>query len=229
MFDDFVKHKLTIPQENIYLIERTNNNTNMNNIFGVFKICKKLDIEILKVVMNKIIENNDALRIKVIENNNVPEQFIDDFKYEDIPVYILEDEDESEVNRIIRKIADKRLEMINSKLYDIRIIQNKLATYVCVKIHHINSDAWTLGQVAEQIKEYYLKIINNEEIEKKSSYLEYIKKDEKYRLSDKYLIDKEYWNEYVKELDCENKFEITKDKKSRCFITRFLYATNEWR
>lgn len=215
MFDDFVKHKLTIPQENIYLVESSNNNTNMNNIFGVFKICKKLDIEILKVVMNKIIENNDALRIKIIENNNVPEQYVDDFKYEDIPVYILEEEDEIEVNRIIRKIADKRLEMINSKLYDIRIIQNKIATYVCVKIHHINSDAWTLGQVAEQIKEYYLKISNNEEITMNPSYLEYIKKDEKYRLSDKYLIDKEYWNEYVKELDCENKFEIAKDKKSR--------------
>lgn len=216
MFDDFVKHKLTIPQENIYLIESANNNTNMNNIFGVFKICKKLDIEILKVVMNRIIENNDAFRIKIIENNNnIPEQFMDDFKYEDIPVYILEDEDEVEVNRIIRKIADKRLEMINSKLYDIRIIQNKIATYVCVKTHHINSDAWTLGQVAEQIKSYYLKISNNEDIKMNPSYLEYIKKDEKYRLSDKYLIDKEYWNEYVKELECENKFEIAKDMQKK--------------
>lgn len=39
------------------------------------------------------------------------------------------------------------------------IEENNVKCPVCVKTHHIISDAWTLGQVAEQIKEELYKII----------------------------------------------------------------------
>lgn len=45
--------------------------------------------------------------------------------------------------------------------------------------------------------------------------IEYIKKDEAYRLSPRYQSDKEFWNEYIKNLKCKNKYEIPKDKKCK--------------
>lgn len=207
-------YDLTIPQENIWLLEKNNPNTNLNNICGTFRIDKKLDITILNEVMNKIVETNDALRIKIIEEEK-PKQYISEFEYESFKTYIFDDEDTQKINKTVQKIAEKRLEILDSKLYDIAIIQNRVETCVCVKTHHIISDAWTLGQVAEQIKENYLKIFNQEEIEVKPSYLNYINKDKDYRVSEKYLKDKEYWEDYIKNLKCENKYEVVKDKKSK--------------
>ncbi len=62
------KYHLTIPQENIWLLENVNANTTINNILGIFKINKKLNLRILNKVMNKIIETNDALRIKYVSD-----------------------------------------------------------------------------------------------------------------------------------------------------------------
>ena len=61
-----------------------------------------------------------------------------------------------------------------------------------------------------------IKISNDVEIDIKPSYIEYIKKDEAYRLSPRYKSDKEFWNEYIKNLKCKNKYEMPKDKKCRC-------------
>ena len=58
-------------------------------------------------------------------------------------------------------MSEENIHILNNKLYDMKIVQNKIETCVIVKTHHIISDAWTLGQVAEQIKKYYLKISNN--------------------------------------------------------------------
>lgn len=215
MQEIFEKNNLTFPQENIWILEKLNPNTNMNNIFGTFRINKKLDLKILNEVMNKIIETNDILRTRIVEENNIPKQYISNVEHEIFKTYIFKEDTDNELNKTVSKIAEQRLPIENSKLYDIRIIQNNKETCVCVKIHHIISDAWTLGQVAEQIKENYLKLYNKEEIDIKPSYIEYIKKEQKYRVSDKYLKDKEFWDDYVKELECENEFEIVKDKRSR--------------
>lgn len=207
------KYHLTIPQENIWLLDKVNPNTTINNILGTFRINKKLDIEILNKVINEIVRTNDALRLRIVEEDGVAKQYISKYEKELFKVYILEEDDDHEINKLVKKISEEKMKIIDTKLYDIRIIQNNVETCVSVKTHHIISDAWTLGQIAEQIKEYYLKISNNEEIEIKPSYIEYIKKDETYRVSPKYLSDKEFWNDYIENLNCKNKFEILKDKK----------------
>jgi len=215
---EITNYNLSIPQENIWMVENLNVGTNINNVFGIFKIDKRLDVNILKKVMNKIIENNDALRIRIKEENGKPKQYIVNFRYEEVPTYIIDENDEKETNKIINKITNEKFEIIDSKLYDIRIIQNNISTLVCVKTHHIISDAWTLGQIAEEIKDFYKKIKNNEEIEIKPSYLNYIKNEEDYKTSEKYLKDKDFWNEYIKDIECKNEYEITKDKRSKRVI-----------
>lgn len=209
------KYHLTIPQENIWLLENVNANTTINNILGTFIINKKLNLRILNKVMNKIIETNDALRIKIVKEDNIPKQYVSDFEEEIFETCFFDDYNDIEINKAIKNFSSQKLQIIDSKLYDIKILQNNIETCVCVKTHHIVSDAWTLGQVAEQIKEYYLKLSKDEEINVKPSYLEYIRKDEKYRLSERYEIDKDFWNDYIEELKCNNKYEVVKDKQSQ--------------
>ena len=215
MLKDDNYFNLTIPQENIWTVEQLNSQTNINNITGIFEIDKILDIDILQKVMNTIVKENDALRIRIKEENGTIKQYITEFEEETFPVYKIDNNDKKDVNKIIKKCAEKRIDIDGDKLYEIILIQNKKTTYVCVKTHHIISDAWTLGQVAEEIKKYYLKISSNELIETNPSYIEFIKRNEKYKSSDKYISDREFWNEYIKNLNCENNFEIPKDKSCK--------------
>ena len=43
--------KLTIPQENIWMVEQLNSDTNINNITGIFEINKLLDLTPKKVTI----------------------------------------------------------------------------------------------------------------------------------------------------------------------------------
>lgn len=137
-----------------------------------------LDVDILNKVINEIVRTNEALRIRIVEESGIAKQYISEYEKETFKVYILNDDNDTEINKIVKRISEEKMQIMqimNRKLYAIRIIQNKVETCVSVKTHHIISDAWTLGQIAEQIKEYYLKISNDEEIDIKPSYIEYIK------------------------------------------------------
>ncbi len=209
---------LTIQQDNIWLIEKLYENTNINNVTGIFYINNILDLSIMDKVMNEIIKTNDALRIRIKEEKGNPIQYIYKYIYEKIPIYKVENK--KEVYKLLEEIKSERFNILNSKLYYIALIQDNTTTYVCVKTHHIISDAWTLGQVAEQIKINYNSIKNDITISKKPSYVEHIKRDEEYKISEKYLRDKEFWNEYIQDMDVSNSFESTKRVNSNRIIKK---------
>lgn len=213
MVDINEEYDLTIQQENIWLIEKLYDNTNINNVTGIFCIKQLLDLSIMGQVMNRIIENNDALRIRIKQRENHPIQYFCKYQLEDIPIYKVHNK--KEVDNILEKIKLEKFNTLENKLYYIAVIQDLEYTYVCVKTHHIISDAWTLGQVAEQIKENYLAIKADINTKIKPSYKLHIKKDEGYRVSERFLRDREFWNEYIKDIESSSYFENVKNKESR--------------
>ena len=208
------KYNLTTPQSNIWAVEEFNEKTNINNVFGIFKINKKLDVEILKKAINKVIELNDALRIRIVMEDDKPKQYITTYEFYEVKTYLVEKESDA-VDKIIKEISKERFNIINNNLFDMRLISGDSFTIFLIKTHHLISDAWSIGQISEQIKRNYNKIKKSEKLEVQPSYLQFIKKDEEYKFSDRYLLDKEYWSNYVKEFNCDNIFEVTKDIKSR--------------
>src|SRR5574344_3136 len=85
-------YNLTIPQENIWLLDRINPNTTINNILGTFRINKKLDVDILNKVINEIVRTNEALRIRIVEENGITKQYISEYEKETFKVYILNED-----------------------------------------------------------------------------------------------------------------------------------------
>jgi len=194
---------LTSQQKNIWNMEIANSNI-QNSIFGIFSIEEILDLQVLEETINVLIYRNEATRTRLLLDNNEPKQYISEYTREKISKYIAEDK--QQFNRIIKTLKAKSFDVIEGKLYDINIVQYKNTTYVCVHFHHIISDAWSMGQISEQIKEIYDKLINNETVEEKISYVEYIKREQEYLLSEKYNKDKEYWTEYIKQASASNNY-----------------------
>ena len=80
---------------------------------------------------------NEALRIRIVEENGITKQYISEYEKETFKVYILNEDNDSGINKIVKRISEEKMQIMNSKLYDIRIIQNKIETCVSVKTHHI--------------------------------------------------------------------------------------------
>ena len=224
-------YDLTIPQENIWITEELNPTTNVNNVYGTLFINKNLDLDILKKAINRVIEKNDALRLRISLLETKPVQYLYNYEYEDIPVYFIDNNEKEKIDNIIETIGLEHINPIDNKLYDFRIIYNTNFTYVCVKMHHIIADAWSMGQLfVENLKFYYSEIKENRISEKKPSYLDYIEKNKIYKNSEKYLNDQKFWQKYVENLSLSNEYRVVKNKKSNRIsktISNDLYSKIE--
>lgn len=64
-------YKLTNPQRNILLTEQYYRATSINNVVGRIKFKEIMDIDLLKRTLEIIIEQNDALRTRIIKKTEI--------------------------------------------------------------------------------------------------------------------------------------------------------------
>ena len=201
-------YRLTNAQRNIFEVEQAL--LSSNNACNVLLVSIKFDLDLdyfkLERTLNKIIELNDSFRLKLSKHNNNIKQYVDEYNYEKIDLINIETE--KEFKQYIDYLKETATIDVFNKLYEFKIVKYNKQTYIMYKVHHIINDAWGMTQVAEQIKEIY-PIIENEDLLKraeKPTYIDVIEKEEKYNNSDRYKIDQEFWNEYVKKMSVEKIF-----------------------
>ncbi|MDD2377156.1 MAG: amino acid adenylation domain-containing protein [Clostridia bacterium] len=196
------KYGLTFPQSNIYLVEKVSGKTSINTIAGILNINDKFDERICNKIINRLIEKNDALRIKIFEEDNAAYQSIEKYVYENIEYINLIGKSEKEVKKYIQDTIKVPIKFIGNKLYDFKILRYKENTgCIFMKLHHIVSDAWTLGQIVNQLITMYNDELSN--IQNKyliPSYIDYIESEKEYVSSEKYIKNKEFWEEYFKDI-----------------------------
>lgn len=193
------RYNLTFPENNIYLVEKFNDRTAINTIAGLLKIESKFDEKICNKIINKLIESNDALRIKIYEENNSAYQVVEDYIYEDIEYIDMSNKTDKEIEKYMSDSVNIPFQFIDSKLYEFKVIRyNSNTGCIFMKLHHTISDAWTLMQIINQLLKNYNKV--NENIDENivvPSYTEYISSENEYLNSDKYLKDEEFWRNYL--------------------------------
>ncbi|MEG1989715.1 MAG: amino acid adenylation domain-containing protein [Clostridia bacterium] len=196
------KCNLTFPQNNIYMVEKFEGSSIINTIAGFLKIEKNFKEEICVKIINQLIKLNDALRIKIKENENIPYQIIENYAYQDIQYIDMSNSTDIEITNYFEKSVDTSFNLFCDKLYDFTVIRSSEDSgYIFMKLHHIISDAWTFGQVINQLVKMYDNCVNNIEEEKNiPSYLEYICSETEYISSDKYLKDENFWKEYLNDI-----------------------------
>lgn len=193
-------YNLTEPQKNIYLREEYYNGTSINNISFTYCINRRLDKEVCKKVINKILEINDGLRLRISKENNNIVQYIKDYEYEEIEVINCFNKDMDEIKDVMQKDAEIPFKFFDSKLYKIKIyLLPKSKTGIYIKLHHIIADAWVTKILLKQFNEIYNLLVNDQDyITDKHSYIDFINKEKSYIESEAYKKDKEYWEEYLK-------------------------------
>lgn len=187
-------YNLTNPQKSIYLTEQYYSNTNVNNICGTAIIEEKIDFNILEKAINLVIENNDSFNLHFKKEENSLKQYITDYSF--VKIDLINLNSKKQVKNLEQTLLNNLFDL-NNKLYEFKMFKFPEGNGgFLLNIHHIISDAWTLGLTCRKIMEAYSILISNgnKNSIKKFSYIDYINEETKYLESEKFKSDETYWN-----------------------------------
>ena len=184
-----MEYGLTFPQKNIWLVENYNKGTALNIIAGSVKINRGFDEEKCEVAINKVIEENVAMRTRIKEEKGKVMQYFAPYSYEKIEVVDLSSLSKKEILEYIDGLTFQSFFAKDKKLYNFKILRTgKNSGYIFMCIHHIISDAWSCSKIVKSLTETLETIgTRSENSEEKivPEYTEYIEKEEEYKNSDK--------------------------------------------
>lgn len=216
-------YDLTNPQKSIWMTEQFYSNTNINNIVGYLKIDKNADCKAIEKAFNYFVMKNDSFKTKIILQDSSPKQYFDDFIYEDIEIIDLKDE--TQLLEFESSFPMQQVPILDNFLFLAKLLRfpNGSAIFV-LTAHHLIADAWTMSLVLEQIYENYKHIIAHEEIDlsPNPSYLDFIKSQESYMTSNKFEIDKQFWQDQFKTLP--NIVSFKKNIKASIHANRKIFS-----
>ena len=191
-------YDLTNAQKSIWNTELFFNGSNINNICGTICLDEPLDFKDLQKALKLIIAENDNFRTQfTIKDGSIYQSFLDKVDYD---VEIVDINTKEDLKKLENTIISRIFDILNSNLFDIKIFRYPdLTGGVIVNIHHLISDSWTLGLVAKDIVTKYT-IVHNKlsNTPNTNSYINYINSEQKYIASSKFVKDKEFWLNYLK-------------------------------
>lgn len=194
------KYDLTFPQQNIWLVNSLYNNSKANLITGIININKDFNVDYCKEAINNIIKNNDAMRINIVLDGEIPYQVVKQYQHEDIDIVDMQNFSKIDIDKYINKYKKQDIDILSKKLFEFKILkykENKGA--VLLKMHHIISDAWSYSKIIEQFVKYYTSLENNDVIGyiEVPGYIEFVNTTLEYKNGEKYKRDEEFWSEYL--------------------------------
>ncbi len=176
--------RLTKPQQLIYDMERFSGGA-IATICGSVLLKGQADGDAISDALNRMVEQNDALRIQIAEKDGIPSQTVSEHTHRDYPVlWFL---NKQAMQDYANKLAKEPMELHGELFQAIGIVVGE-EYGILVKIHHIISDAWTLALIGTQ----FYALMNGEEINPRS-YMDYITTEDEYLASQRHQKDKQFW------------------------------------
>ena len=164
-----------------------------------------ISVEEAQKAVNEIFHLNDALRMRIVDDNGKPQQYVADYAEADIEV--LHFGSKAELDSYAAEYAKEPLDFYGAlAMIKIVLIPGKIG--LLAKLHHIISDAWTLSLIATQFNE----LIKGDGVQA-FSYLDYIKEENEYVAGKRYQKDRDYFLSQFAECD-ESTFLSEKQAKS---------------
>ncbi|MFW6028940.1 MAG: amino acid adenylation domain-containing protein [Halanaerobiales bacterium] len=186
----------TQPQKSIWEIERLFQGTSINNIGGTLLLNKRLNIDYWERAINKCIEINDSLRLRIDNTKEKPQQYLFKYEYQKISLIDFTRGTKEEEEDWLKNNINTPFVLNNTNLYEVYILKSWDGKEGCFfKLHHLIADAWTISLLSTQIMEFYQLLIKGIVLENKvmPSYLEYVKRENEYLNSSMFFKDREYW------------------------------------
>ena len=196
-------YPITSAQESILIIEKFYPNTSYVNLGITVQIKGRLDYHLLNNAVNLVIQQNDALRIRLTYEANETVQYFAEYREQTFELLDfsytggLED-----YYKWAQSATTKAFPFYDSNLCYFAMVKFEKHGGIFIKCHHVIVDFWSIILLVNQIIENYNYSINemDHKIKSERSYIEYIIKEQKYLSSPRFLNDREYWNQIIKKV-----------------------------
>ena len=191
-------YPLSQPQQRIWLTQNIYPSSCMFNIGGTVMIEGSIDVALLKNAIRAFLKAHDAFSIRIIAQNQMPAQYFDT----DDPIVYYKDFSGNEDARQQYACWEKEqafacFELLNSPLYNFTVFKLSDTSYgYFIKLHHLIADGLSFQLLTYGIEENYKLLKANQPLHQTEtcSYLAYIKDEQEYLASEKYVRDKKFWN-----------------------------------
>lgn len=188
------KYDLTIPQKNIWNLQKFYENTSISNLCGAVFYDEKCDIESLKKAINKVIEVQEGLRLRFCYEDDTVKQYVFDYQPEDFTV--LKFDSMAELDEYAHKRAATPMSMVDSTMYSFEIFDLNGTIGVLLCANHLITDAWSFSLIAKNIYEFCIAYSEGKVDEVPIySYLDFVNSEQDYFTSKRFESDEKYWNE----------------------------------
>ena len=116
-------YQLTHSQKNIWYTEKTHPGTSIGNVAGTLRIKDNVDFVALGKAINKFVEQNDGMRLQVLEKEGVPYQYVKD--YEEFKVDFVDFSDKSieELYKFEEEQTRGEFRLLDAPLFDFKMIK----------------------------------------------------------------------------------------------------------
>ena len=191
-------HPLTHPQKRVWYTEQITPGTGMFNIGGICRIKGEIDPDIMEKAVLMMMNRNHSMRLKVINLNGEPKQYVRDIEEFSLPY--IDFSDNADPTDAAYQWMEKETKVPfengeNFKTVLIKVAQDDY--YYYQKCHHIISDGWSYALLKEQLEDCYNRCAAGEpdSEELPPSYLQVIDDEEEYKESKKFKRNRKFWME----------------------------------
>ncbi|HYE67090.1 MAG TPA: condensation domain-containing protein, partial [Anaerovoracaceae bacterium] len=189
-------YPLTHQQKGIWYMEKLYPDTSIGVVAATLRVQGDVDLDLIESALNLFIEKNDAIRLRITEENGEPVQYI--APYEPIDFNRYEFSSNEELYKWDETQSALAFQLIDAPLFSftlIRVGDNDGGFYM--RLHHLISDAWTMILLVNQVIEYYAALQEGRPIDPTPlpSYISYVESEKKYLGSKRFEGDKSYWEE----------------------------------
>lgn len=197
MEKNVVYYPLTHPQMGIWYTEKLYSGTSIATISATLRLQSNIDYVMLEKAINLFMEKNDGIRLRVDEIDHEPKQYVFPYEYRKLDFFDFTGQDIESLYKWDEECTKEPLNIFSDLFYFALIKINDHDGGFYIKVHHLISDAWSMSLVGNSIVEYYNLFMNGREIyfDNKPSYLDFIIKENEYKNSERFLIDRQYWKE----------------------------------
>jgi amino acid adenylation domain-containing protein/non-ribosomal peptide synthase protein (TIGR01720 family) len=234
---------LTHAQRRIWYIEELYPNTCVHNIGGLVHIRGLVDMSFLEQAIHAFLYKNVGVRLQLTMLNGEIRQFLSseplaplrrrDFRFESDPEQALHD--------WIQQEFTTPFPLLEHPLYEFVLVRvSEETTGYLIKIHHMVADGWTIQLMTEQISTLYEQFASGQplEMQPESGYVEYIREEQTYLQSERFLRDRSFWRETFAEFpetfleQSSNELAATRQTfiidAERTFSLRQLASRKKW-
>ena len=192
---------LSLSQQNILNLERALAGTSVNNISTTVKIKGRLDFDVLLDSINKVIENDSTLRIRLTNTQDGYMQYRVPYVKEEFPIYDFTNTSNEGIENWEIAVTREAIFQEDAPLYRFVLFRDSESSGgILVKLHHIIADGWSQIMLCNKIAKLYLEFLSGKgeaTVELSPDYKLHIDEENEYLESSAYKKDERYWRRMV--------------------------------